>query len=156
MPQDTRNLVAPLSRRYGLPEQDIEQCARRLCRGLETYGPTNHLRPGFDAVTELLEELQDSFNMAGPIMRRRFMLARLGKLPARDLVGADDNPVRTALLEHIASAIRLARELQQQQEPDQTARIVTPPVAPADKLAWIDDEDGVAALLPTSMAAVAD
>lgn len=115
MPQETRNLVGPMGVKYGLAEPDRRECVQRMCGGMDSYGPTNHLQPEFDWIGECLQELHDAFNMAGPMANRRARLAQMGKLPLRDIVGNEQNPVWESLCKHIAVSIRLARQLQQQQ-----------------------------------------
>lgn len=117
MPQETRNGVGKWGVIFGLSEKDREQCIQRLCKGMDPahYGPTNHLQPEYDWVDECLQELWDAFNQAAPIGNRRSREAQMARLPLRDIVGNEANPVWTALCEHIACAIRLARQLQQQQ-----------------------------------------
>lgn len=118
MPQETRNGVGRFGIRFGLSLLDREQCAQRLSKGMDpaNYGPTNHLRPDYDWVDECLQELWDAFNQAAPIANRRARRAQMGKLPVRDIVGNEQNPIWESLCEHIATSIRLCRQLQQQQQ----------------------------------------
>jgi hypothetical protein len=116
MPQETRNLVAPLGRRFGLTLGDIEECAQRLCRGMEPdkYGPLNHLQPEYDVIGEALPELYDAFNQLAPMGVRRAKAAAHGKLPMRDLVFGDSD-LWVDACQHIAFVIRLLHQLRQEQ-----------------------------------------
>ena len=114
MPQETRNLIGKTGIRFGLTLGDREECAQRLCRGLETYGATNHLRPEFDVIQEALEELYDAFNQVAVIGPRRAREAAHGRLPERDLVFGDSERW-IAACQHIAFGIRILHQLRQEQ-----------------------------------------
>ena len=69
MPGQTLQTIAQQAKLYGL-HGHVSQLLASFNKGVEVYGPQNHLAFDFDTWQELLEELEDAFNMGCVAIRR--------------------------------------------------------------------------------------
>ncbi|GAG41107.1 unnamed protein product [marine sediment metagenome] len=69
MPDKTAETIEQQAKLYGL-HGHVPQLLASFKKGCDVYGPQNHLSVDFDTWGELLEELEDAFNMGCAAIRR--------------------------------------------------------------------------------------
>ena len=69
MPNQTIETIEQQAKLHGL-HGHLPDLLSRFRKGLDVYGPQNHLSFDFDTWQELLEELDDAFNMGCIAIRR--------------------------------------------------------------------------------------
>lgn len=67
MPEKTLSIIRREAEKRGM---DADALIERTARGFDEYGSANHLRADFRAWQEVLEELEDAFNLTCMAKRR--------------------------------------------------------------------------------------